>query len=163
MAKTDSTFLDVNEPFPDLDLQLFTGEKLNLPQGFGDGYGVILFYRGYWWPFCNQQLADFQTALEEYDAEHIKVIAGSIDPVEKTRELVDKLGLTYPVAYGMDAITISRLTGSFYEEEKKFIQPTGIVIRPDKTVEIAVYSTGAVGRFVAQDVLGVVKYYKSLK
>jgi hypothetical protein len=48
MAKADSTFLDVNDQFPKLDLKLLSGETLNLPEGFGDGYGIILFYRGYW-------------------------------------------------------------------------------------------------------------------
>ena len=48
MTKADSTFLDVNDPFPILKLQLLSGETLNLPQGFGDGYGVMLFYRGDW-------------------------------------------------------------------------------------------------------------------
>ena len=89
------------------------------------------------------------------------VIAGSVDPVAKTRVLADELGITFPIACGLDAETISRLTGSFYEKDKNFLQPTNIVVRPDKTVEIAAYSTGAVGRFVAKDVLEVVKYYKS--
>jgi len=93
--------------------------------------------------------------------EQIRVIAGSVDPVEKTKELADKLSITYPIACGLDAETVSRLTGAFYEKDKKYLQPTGIIIRPDKTVEIAVYSNGAVGRFVAKDVLEVVKYYKS--
>ncbi len=48
MAKADSTFLDVNAHFPKLDLKLISGEDLNLPEGFGDGYGVILIYRGDW-------------------------------------------------------------------------------------------------------------------
>jgi peroxiredoxin len=100
--------------------------------------------------------------LKEYDAEQITVIGGSIDPFEKTQKLVDNLGITFPIAYGLDAKIISRFTGSFYEKEKEYLHPTGIIIRPDKTIEIAVYSTGAVGRFIAQDVLGVVKYYKSL-
>jgi len=51
------------------------------------------------------------------------VIAGSVDPVEKTIELSDRLGITYPIAYGLDAETISRLTGGLYEEEKKYLQP----------------------------------------
>ena len=106
-------------------------------------------------------MADFQSAIEEFQAEEIKVIAGSVDPIEKTTELVDRLGITYPIAYGLDAETIARLTGGFYEMEKNFLQPINIVVRPDKTVEIAAYSTGAVGRFVAGDVLSVVKYYKS--
>ena len=89
------------------------------------------------------------------------MIAGSVDPVEKTKELSDKLDITYPIAFGLDAETISRLTGGFYDREKRYLQPTGIIVRPDKSVEMAVYSTGAVGRFVAQDVLSAVKYYKS--
>ena len=163
MAKADSTSLDVNDHFPKLDLKLLSGETLSLPEGFGDGYGIILFYRGYWWPFCRQQLADFQASLKEYDAEQIKVIAGSVDPVEKTKELVDKLSITYGMACGMDAEAISRLTGAFYEKDKKYLQSTGLIVRPDKTIEMAVYSTGPVGRFVADDVLKVIKFYKSQK
>jgi len=34
--------------FPQLELQLVSGEKLNLPEGTGEGYGVILIYRGHW-------------------------------------------------------------------------------------------------------------------
>ena len=48
MAKSDSNFLDIDNPFPKFELQLISGEILNLPEGFGDGYGVILIYRGYW-------------------------------------------------------------------------------------------------------------------
>ena len=48
MAKAGTTFLDVNDSFPELDLQLISGEKLKLPEGFGEGYGVLLLYRGYW-------------------------------------------------------------------------------------------------------------------
>jgi alkyl hydroperoxide reductase subunit AhpC len=101
--------------------------------------------------------------LKEYDAEQIKVIAGSVDPVEKTKELVDKLSITYGMACGMDAEAISRLTGAFYEKDKKYLQSTGLIVRPDKTIEMAVYSTGPVGRFVADDVLKVIKFYKSQK
>ena len=60
------------------------------------------------------------------------MIAGSVDPVEKTIELADKLGVSYPIAYGLEAEAISRLTGSFYEKEKRYLQPTGIIVRPDK-------------------------------
>ena len=91
------------------------------------------------------------------------MISGSTDSLEKTKEYADKLGITYAMAYGMDAEAVSNLTGAFYEKEKKFVQPTGFLVRPDKTIEVAVYSSGPVGRFVAQDVLKLVRYYKSLK
>jgi peroxiredoxin len=99
--------------------------------------------------------------LEQFESEQVKIIAVSVDPLDKTKELIEKLGVTYPVAYGINAEEASRLTGAFYEEERKFIHATSFIIRPDNTVEVAVYSTGPIGRFVAKDVLGLVKFYKS--
>jgi peroxiredoxin len=98
---------------------------------------------------------------DEFDKEGIKVILGSVDPIDKTKEFMEKLGIHYPAAYGMDPEAISELTGAFYEKERKILQPTGFLLRPDKTLEIAVYSSGSVGRFAAQDVLDLVKLYKS--
>jgi len=48
MAKIGSTVLDANDVFPELELQLVSGETLKLPEGTGDGYGVLLLYRGHW-------------------------------------------------------------------------------------------------------------------
>ena len=81
--------------------------------------------------------------------------------MEKAKETVDRIGLTYPVAYDMDAEAISRITGAYYDTNKKFIHATGFLIRPDKTIEVACYSSGPIGRFVAQDVLRLVRFYKS--
>jgi peroxiredoxin len=97
----------------------------------------------------------------EFDAEQIKVVAGSVDPIQKTKDLADKLGLSYPVAYGMDMERTCERTGAFFEKDRKFIQPTCFLIRPNRTVEVAAYSSGPIGRFVARDVLSLVKFYKS--
>ena len=61
----------------------------------------------------------------------------------------------------MVAEEISRMTGAYYDTTKKFIHATGFLLRPDKTIEVACYSTGPIGRFVAQDVLKLVTFYKS--
>lgn len=39
--------------------------------------------------------------------------------------------------------------------------PACFLIRPDKTIEVAAYSSGPIGRFVPQDVLALVRFYKS--
>ncbi len=106
-------------------------------------------------------MAGFQSAIEDFDSEEIKIIAGSVDRLDKTKEFVEKLGLSFPVAYGMDMEQTCLKTGAFYEKEKKFIQPTCFLIRPDNTIEVAAYSSGPIGRFVPQDVLGLVRFYKS--
>ena len=81
--------------------------------------------------------------------------------MEKAKETVDRIGLTYPIAYDMDAEAISTITGAYYDTNKKFIHATGFLIRPDNTIEVVCYSSGPIGRFVAQDVLRLVRFYKS--
>jgi peroxiredoxin len=106
-------------------------------------------------------LADFQSVLKDFENEGIKIVAGSVDPLDKTEAFVEKLALSYPVAYGMDMETTCAKTGVFYEKDRKFIQPSCFLLRPDKTIEVAVYSSGPIGRFVPQDVLGLVRFYKN--
>lgn len=108
-------------------------------------------------------MADFQSSLSDFDSEQIRVIAGSADPIEKAKETVEKLGITFPVAYGLDLEEISSLTGAFYEKDRKCLHATGFIIGPDNTVKVACYSTGAIGRLVAQDVLSLVRFWKSKK
>lgn len=48
MRKTGSVLLSTNDVFPELDLELVSGESLKIPEGTEDGYGVLLFYRGHW-------------------------------------------------------------------------------------------------------------------
>lgn len=109
--------------------------------------------------YCNRQLADFQKWLSKFEAENVRIIAGSVDPIEKARETISKTGVTYPVAHSLDSVEISRFTGAFYDSDKKFLHATGFLIRPDKTIEVVCYSSGPVGRFVPKDLLGLVKYY----
>jgi peroxiredoxin len=108
-------------------------------------------------------LADFQSSIKGFESEQIRLIAGSVDPVDKARETAEKSGITYPVAYGMDVEEISEITGAFYDNERKYLHATGYLIRPDNTIEVACYSTGPIGRFAAKDILMLVKYYKSRK
>ena len=98
---------------------------------------------------------------QEFKSEQIEVIAASVDSIEKAQETVNKIGITYPVGYGLIAEEISRVTGAYYEEERKFLHATGFLLRPEKTIAVACYSTGPIGRFVAKDVLNLVKFYKS--
>lgn len=48
MGRKGSTFLDANDLFPKMPLETASGKTLELPEGLGKGYGVILFYRGHW-------------------------------------------------------------------------------------------------------------------
>ena len=40
------------------------------------------------------------------------------------------------------------------------LQSTGYLVKPDRTIAVAQYSSGPIGRLVWQDVLGLVQHYK---
>jgi hypothetical protein len=48
MGRTGSVLLSTNDVFPELNLELVSGESLKIPEGTGDGYSVLLLYRGHW-------------------------------------------------------------------------------------------------------------------
>jgi len=76
---------------------------------------------------------------------------------------VKKNGITFPIAYGMNAEEASRITGAYYDDNRQYVHATGFLIRPDNTIETVCYSSGTIGRFGAQDLLNLVKFYKSKK
>jgi len=106
-------------------------------------------------------LADFQGLHQELKSEQIEIIAASVDPVERARETADKIGITYSLGYGLDAEETSRITGAYYEKRNKYLHATGFLLQPEKNIAVACYSTGAIGRFVARDVLNLVRFLKS--
>ncbi len=105
-------------------------------------------------------MADFQGLYQELKSEEIKIAAASVDSIEDARKMIDRHGITFPVGYGLIAEEISRITGAYYDKEENYLHATGFLLRPDKTILIACYSSGAIGRLVAKDVLALAGYFK---
>lgn len=162
MAQTEVKKLDSGDLFPKMEFKLADGTALTLPEKNDGTWCVLLVYRGHWWPFCHQQLADFQERLNVFSEKGIKIIGASADNLEDAQKMVERRKLTFPVAYGMDAKGFADMTGAFYDEKKLFLHATGFIIRPDGTIEGAVYSTGPIGRLAAADTLMLIDYLKNL-
>jgi len=146
--------------FPTLTLTLPEGGDLELPEGLAGRYGVVLFNRGSWCPYCNAQLRAFQRAHEELAVVGAAVVSVSVDDEASTRALIAKHGLQFPVGHSADADAFAEATGAFVNQDPKFLQSTGFVLDPHGRVLVAVYSTGAIGRLVPQDVIGVIRYLR---
>jgi alkyl hydroperoxide reductase subunit AhpC len=131
------------------------------PGDLADGFGVILFHRGSWCPFCNARLAAFARAADKFGAEDIKIVSVSVDNREKSEAPVEKHKLDCPVTYGADARAVSAASGGFVNDDPDYLRATGIVLNPGGRIVTAVYSTGAIGRLMPDDVLGLVRYVKS--
>jgi hypothetical protein len=50
--------------------------------------------------------------------------------------------------------------GAFVNPDPRFLQATGFVLDTDGRVVVNVYSSGAIGRLMPRDVLGLVRYHR---
>jgi peroxiredoxin len=146
--------------FPALNFKLANGETLDLPDALAGGYGVVLFFRGAWCPYCNAQLRAFQRAGERLAAVGARVVAVSVDDEATTSALIAKHSLEFPVAHSANADAVADAVGAFINEEPRYIQSTGFVLDPAGRVLVSVYSSGAIGRLVPEDVIGLISYLR---
>ena len=62
---------------------------------------------------------DFQSKWDEFEQEGFKILAASVDSKDITKAYAEELELGFPVGYGLDAETVSELTGAFLSSGKK--------------------------------------------
>jgi peroxiredoxin len=152
--------LNPGDPFPRLTITTTDGQSLTIPDAFAGDFAVVLFYRGSWCPYCNAQLRAFERAAQTLADNGIRVAALSVDDKETTAALAAKHKLTFPVGYGADAEAVAALTGAFVNPDPVYLQSTGFVLDPAGKVVVSVYSSGAIGRLVPDDVVGLVRYLR---
>jgi peroxiredoxin len=152
--------LNPGDPFPRLTITTTDDQTLTLPDALAGDFGVVLLYRGSWCPYCNAQLRAFERASQALAETGIRVAALSVDDKETTAALVARHQLTFPVGYGADAHAVAALTGAFVNPDPVYLQSTGFVLDPAGNVAVSVYSSGAIGRLVPDDVTGLVRYLR---
>lgn len=154
------TLLHPGDPFPALAVIPPEGPPLQLPGALAGHFGVILLFRGSWCPYCNAQLRAFQRAGDRLAEVDGRVVALSVDDETTTRDLIAKHGLTFPVGHSADARAVAEATGAFVNPDPIFLQSTGFVLDPAGRVAVSVYSSGAIGRLVPDDVIGMIRYMR---
>jgi peroxiredoxin len=134
------------------------GGTISLPDDLAGSYGVVLIYRGSWCPYCNAQLAAFSRASDTLAGLGAKVVALSVDDEATSAGLVEKHRLRFPVGHSADAAKVAAVTGAYVSDDGGYLQSTGFVLDPSGAVITAVYSSEAIGRLVADDVVGFLRY-----
>lgn len=150
--------LKPGDPFPTLTLAQPGGPPLTLPDAFAGNFGAVLFFRGSWCPYCNTQLRAFQRHTDRLAGAGIKVAALSSDDESTTAGLIANHGLAFPVGHSADPAAVSAATGAFVNSDPAYLQSTGFLLDPTGNVVVSVYSSGAIGRLMPEDVLGMVRH-----
>ena len=101
--------------------------------------------------------------IDEFKNEHVDVIALSVDPLDKAKEMVEKTSATFPIGYGLKVPEDADKVGAYWEDRRKIIHATNFIIDSDKKVTQACFATGPIGRIVAVDALSSIRGAKKRK
>ena len=153
--------LNPGDPFPRLTLNIPGARAVQVPGALAGEFAVMLFNRGAWCPYCTAQLRAFQRAGESLAQAGVRVVALWVDDEKTTTEFIAKHRLTFPLGHSADARAVAALTGAFVNPDPVYLQSTGFVLDPQGKVIVSVYSSGAIGRLMPDDVVGLVRYVRA--
>jgi peroxiredoxin len=115
---TDTTLLRPAGQFPAPTVARPGGSTLCLPDDLAGHFGVILFYRWSWCPYCNTKLSAFQHAPDCLADIGALVAAVPVDDEATTQDLVDRHGLRIPVGHSADARAIAAARAAELREQR---------------------------------------------
>jgi peroxiredoxin len=101
-------------------------------------------------------LAGFASKYGELQALGAKVVAASVDPLDKAKEVAAEL--PFPVAYGVTREQADAI-GAWWEERRGIIQPAEFMLDAQGKVRSSTYSSGPIGRVDAADVVKLINFY----
>jgi peroxiredoxin len=91
--------LFINSKAPEFKLQDQTGVEVSLKEMRKKGPVVVLFYRGYWSPFCMHQLKAFQDSLGMIQTKGAQVVAITPETKEGIDSTIQKTGVIFPILH----------------------------------------------------------------
>jgi peroxiredoxin len=103
-------------------------------------------------------LAGFQKQLNELHALGAKVVAASVDPLDKAKEVAAEL--SFPLAYGVTRKQADAI-GAWWEERRGIVQPSEFIVGRDGKVVASTYSSGPIGRIDAADVVKLINFHEA--
>lgn len=106
-------------------------------------------------------MAGFADQVDAFDEADVQIVALSADDEEGARAMSEQEDLAFPVLYGLDPDEIRDTVGTYIEHGKRdHLQPAQFILEPDGSIALACYSSGAVGRLSAEEVLERVDTYR---
>ena len=89
--------LKVGDHAGDATVTDITGKAQLLSEIYPRGPTFVVFYRGGWCPFCNQQLHELGVALPEFEKKGIRIVAISVDQPSEEAKTQAKQGVPFPM------------------------------------------------------------------
>lgn len=103
-TQTDKTVdeakgLNVGDLAPDFSALSSKSTTFNLNTALKDGPVVLIFYRGFWCPVCNQHLSQLQDSLQLIKNKGVQIIAVSPEKPEYLQKTEEKTNAEFTILY----------------------------------------------------------------
>lgn len=124
---------EVLAELPSLELPNAAGVPTRLFTG-KERATLLVFYRGFWCPFCQQELVQLQRSLAEFEKRNIRVVAISVDQPEKLLVMKNAAGAGFefvsdPEGRLLDRLDVRHVGGT--PEGGDTAQSASFLIAPD--------------------------------
>lgn len=110
--------LFINSKAPDFKATDQSGAEVNLKDLRKKGNVVIVFYRGYWCPYCTRYMKKLQDSLELIKANHAQLVVITPEGKEGIDSSISKTGASFPIIYDKDMKIASGYKVAYKVEEK---------------------------------------------
>jgi peroxiredoxin len=112
--------LFINSKAPDFKATDQNGKEVSLKELKKKGPVVIVFYRGYWCPYCSKFLKKLQDSLQLITDKKASIVAITPEAKEGIDSTVQKTGASFPIIYDED-MKIAKNYGVFYRVDDRTV------------------------------------------
>jgi peroxiredoxin len=170
--------LFINSKAPDFKGTDQSGVAVSLKEARKKGPVVVLFYRGYWCPYCSRELRRFQDSLGLIREKGAQLIAITPEGAEGVTKTIEKTGIVFPVltdadmkisksyqvAYAVDDRTVGRYKNADIDllalngqKQAMLPVPAVYVINKDGAVTFRYFDADYKKRVWVKDILAELK------
>ena len=143
--------LRLGDVAPDFTANTSQG-KINFYEYLGDSWGVLFSHPADYTPVCTTELGRTALLKEEFDKRNVKVLAVSVDPIDKHMGWINDINETqnctvdFPIIADEDK-TVANLYGMIHPNASEtFTVRSLFIIGPDKKVKLTITYPASTGR-----------------
>ncbi len=133
-----------------------TAGTVDFYEYLGDGWGILFSHPADYTPVCTTELGRTAMLQEEFARRNTKVLAVSVDPLDKHRGWVNDINETQQVTVGFPIIAdperqVAELYGMIHPNaSENFTVRSLFIIGPDKKVKLTITYPASTGRNFAE-------------